>query len=863
MPAAGRRAPKRRAAGRNEAGSAPPPSSIDEAPSGTRRSKRLGHVEIEEIRDFEALRLPKRQRSRKSDKEDGRHNGDEGRLVEEDRQSNDGAEEAEDAEAQDVADVADVAEDQDGTGEADDQHEVDNTEEAHDQDDGEHALNSRELQLPAAPRVSSTKCLTFRRAHTYAQQATAKPNQRQTNTSLRVDTLRKVAKNNKRKYGRRYAGISRRELVTARAAAGTPRRKSRPGQGTLGDGDAAAETEPEPAKDVYDFEATSPRREPGRAMLDAKRTARVSAMLPSETDNGLFVEQDVEDVDKGGSDEDGADEDGADEDGADEDGADEDGADEDGADEDGADEDDAGEDDAEVDDAEVDDAEEDDAEEDDAEEDDVEETDEEENGADGDGDEPLYDDPTIEGLPTSGQGEVRADAGAAHETEPPSSAATEQVRRLLVDMGPAPVERPPDEVDDTYPDDHFIFNAPEGQDRVAAAPIKSYSLKSITELMSGTGWTQSGRDITLTTGKQQLSKRTRPLWNELCQLKDFWEEMPRAPLYEQQYDYLHSDNQEASSARQSITVVDQLVREVVEKATKASTGEESDMPPSLFVTNLPERIIPLLVNTLETVFRKGADIERSRYSGKFTKTLLHIMQRVVAWTEKLYVAMQVHLARRRLKEQPLSKRTSRGKLGEYLRDFKSELEQTWTKTNEAIEREKLYEERRQLMKDRRAREKREIDEVRQRQRKLCDLRIQERTRRVTLQPRRGEAVSSQRPMPQLGSSQGTSLQGPSTQQASQGTQRHTTEAAQSRHQQQQQQQQGEAAIDGQSRPWPEEDVKKLLQMLTAGPQTQMEALVWEFERSEEDVGAMVDLLKQSARTCAAAKGRDVPAFASL
>ncbi|WQF83956.1 hypothetical protein CDEST_08970 [Colletotrichum destructivum] len=802
MPAAGRRAPKRRAAGSNEAGSPPPPSSTDEAPSGTRRSKRLGHVEIEEIRDFEALRVRKRQRSRKPDEEDGRLNGDEGRLVEEDRQSNNGAEEAEDAEVQEEADVADAAEDQDGVGEADeadeadevedqneadDQHEVDNAEEAHDQDDGERAANPRELQAPAAPR------------------ATVKPNQRQTSTSLRVDTLRKVAKNTKRKYGRRSTGGPSREPGTARAAAGIPRRKSRPGQSTLGNGDAAAETET--VKDIYEFEATSPRREPERAMSDAHRMARVSARSDLVTGNGLFVEQDVDDADEGGADEDVADEEGADED--------------------------------------------------DAREDDTEENEAEEDGADGDGDEQLYDDPTIVGLPTSAQEEARADAGAAHETEPPSSAATEQVRRLLVDMGPTPVERPPDEVDNTYPDDHFIFNAPEGQDRVAAAPIKSYSLKSITELMGGTGWTQTRRDITLTTGKEQLSKRTRPLWNELCQLNGFWEEMPRAPLYEQQCDYLHADNEEASSARQSITTVDQLVRAVVEKATKPSHGEESDMPPSRFVIDLPERIIPLLMDTLETVFRKGADVERTRYSGKFTKTLLHIMQRVVAWTEKLYVAMQVHLARRRLKEQPLSKRTSRGKLGEYLRDFKSELKQTWTKTNESIKREKLYEERLRLMRDRKEREKREIGEARRRQRELCDMRIQERMRRVTLQPRQGEAASSQRPMPQL-TSQDPSSQGPSTQQASQETQRPSTEATQS-----QQQQQGEAAIAEPSSPWPEEDVKKLLRMLTTRPQTQVEALVWEFSRNERDVGAMVDLLKQSARTYAAAKGRDVPAFAAL
>ncbi|GKT46376.1 uncharacterized protein ColSpa_06557 [Colletotrichum spaethianum] len=464
----------------------------------------------------------------------------------------------------------------------------------------------------------------------------------------------------------------------------------------------------------------------------------------------------------------------------------------------------------------------------------------EEDDADDGGDEQLYDDPTIVGLPPSAQTreEGQSTEDAVHDNEPQSSAATEQVRRLVVDMGPAPPE-PSDEDDDGYPDDHLIFNPPAGQETIAAAPIKSNFLKSIAELMGGTGWTQSRGEITSAAHKAQFSKRTRPLWNELCHLNNFWEGMPRAPLFDQQCDYLHSDDEDATSARLSVRKVDGLIRALADKAKQPSHGEESDMPPLRFVVDIYERIIPLLVHILESVFRKGADLERSRYTGRFTKTTLQIMQRVAAWIEKLYEAMQVNLIRRRLKEQTLSKRISREKLGGYLRGFKSELEQAWRTADEVIECQQRYEQRLLLSKTRKDREQREFEEARRRQRELCDRRLEEYLRRTAVERAQIEASSSQYP----------------SQRTSRGRQQATlarTEPVD----------RAEMANAGPSKPWPEDEAKRLLRVLSTRPQIEMEALVWEFERSEEDVKAMVELLKQSARTYAASRGRQIPAFAA-
>ncbi|KAK1984155.1 hypothetical protein LZ30DRAFT_821234 [Colletotrichum cereale] len=756
--ATGRRRPPQQAKNlRNEDGP-PPPSSSDDAPPRTRRSKRLGNVEIEDIRDFEALRTRKRRR-RSEDRGEG------------------------DIQASDEGD----------------------------QDEGEDAATSTST-ITAVPTAPS---------------ATDRPDQRQTRTNIRVDILRKAAHAHTRQHttsrsskvakAPRAPDHTSRENRPARLA--EIAREARPPRFVMLD-DSVHAAETEPVGDVYEFRASSPRKPRAQKVPPTgPRNRRVYTPQDFETGNGLFVEQEADAGDEGDGDEDdGAEDDVAEDDGAEDDGNGNDGAEDDVAEDDGV--------------------------EDDGAEDDENENNGDENG----GDEQLYDDPTIVGLPPSAQTEGRAIENTVHGAEPQSSAATERLRRLVVDMGPAPPE-PSDEADESYPDDHLIFNKPTGKDRVAAAPIKSHSLKSITELMSGNGWKNSLKS-TFTANQERLSKRTRPLWNELCELKVFWEGMPRAPLFDQQCDYLHSDKEDAINARQCIKNVDRLVSAVAEKAMKPSSGEESDMPPPRFVVDLYERIVPLLVDILEIVFRKGSDLGRSWYTGSFTKTMLHIMQRVAAWIERLYEAMQASLARRRLMEQSLSKRSSRGKLGEYLRGFKSELEQTWEKADEIIEQQRRYDEKLLLLRARREQEQRELEEVKRRQRELCDRRLNEHLRRGAVQSAQVEASLSQRPPQLMPSSQP---------QPSQRTSRGTQRAAPARTEPGDR---AETAGVGPSKPWPEDDAKRLLRILTTRPWMEMEALVWEFERSEEDVRAMVGLLKRSARTYAASKGKAVPAFAA-
>ncbi|KAK1589782.1 uncharacterized protein LY79DRAFT_670385 [Colletotrichum navitas] len=742
-----------------------PQTSFDGDPPGIRRSKRLRHVEIEDIRDYEALRTRKRQRMPKDPGE-----GDVRGSDEVDQEEGDGDQ--------------DEGEGDQDEGEGDqDEGEGDQDEGEGDQDEGEDAANSTPTSVPTATRV------------------TDRPDRQQVRTNLRVDTLRKAANTTRHMNSRSSKAVKAPRAPdhinrdTRSASLASNLREARPPRFiSLANSEHAAETEP--VGDVYEFRASSPRKPKSQKVTTTRpRSRRVYTPQDFETGHGLFVQQEADDGDENDENGNEGDVNGEDETGGDETGEDENGEDETG------------------------------------------------------GDVHLYDDPTIVGLPPSAQTESQATEDAAHGAGPQSSAATEQLQHLVADMGSASPE-PSDEADDGYPDDHLIFNEPTRQDRVATASIRSYSLKSITELMRGNGWTRSREKITPMTNKERLSKRTRPLWNELCHLREFWEGMPRAPLFDQQCDYLHSGDEDAISARQTIKNVDSLVSAVAYKAKKPSRGEESHMPPPRFVVDLYESIIPFLVNILEIVFQKGAETERSWYTGRFTKILLQIMQRLVAWIYRLYEAMQASLARRRLMEQSLSKRTSREKLGEYLRGFKSELRQIWEETDEIIEQQQLYEKRLLELKTRKEREQRELEAARRRQRELCDRRLHERLRRNSVQAAQIEAYSSQYPSQLVLSSQ---------LQSSQRTSRGTQQAAPAQIEPGDRE---ETAIVGPSKPWPEDDAKKLLQILTTRPWMEMEALVWEFERSEEDVQAMVELLKRSARTYAASKGKTVPAFAA-
>ncbi|EFQ34435.1 hypothetical protein CGRA01v4_00142 [Colletotrichum graminicola] len=727
-----------------------PQTSFDDDPPGIRRSKRLGHVEIEDIRDFEALRTRKRRRTR------------------------------EDPDEGDIRGSDEV-----------------------DQNEDDDAATSTPTAVPTAPR------------------ATDRRDRRQVRTNLRVNTLRKAV-NTTRLMDSRSSEVAKAPRApdhisrdTTTASLDSNLSEARPPRFiSLTNSEHAAETEP--VGDVYEFRASSPRKPKSQKATPARpRSRRTYTPQDFETGNGLFVQQEADDGDE--SDENGNEGDGNERDETD---GDENDGDENEGDENDGDENDGDENEGDV------------------------------NGQDETGaDVHLYDDPTIVGLPPSAQTEGQATEDAVHGAGPQSSAATEQLQRLVVDMGSATPE-PSDEADEGYPDDDLIFNEPTRQDRVATAPMRSYSLKSITELMGGNGWTRSRQKVTPMTNKDRLSKRTRPLWKDLCHLGAFWEGMPRAPLFDQQCDYLHSGHEDATRARQTIRNVDSLVSVLAHKAKKPSRGEESHMPPPRFVVDLYESIVPLLVDILGIVFHKGAETEGSWYTGRFTKISLQIMQRLVAWIHRLYEAMQASLARRRLMEQSLSKRTSREKLGEYLRGFESELEQIWEKTDEIIERQQLYEQKLLKLKARKEREQRELEEARRRQREVCDRRLHERLRRDAVQPSQMEAYPSQYPSRSVHSSQ---------LQSSQRTSRGTQQAAPARIAPRDR---GETAIVGPSKPWPEDDAKKLLQILTTRPWTEMESLVWEFERSEEDVQAMVELLKRSARTYAASKGKTVPAFAA-
>lgn len=104
-----------------------PASSIDELPAGTRRSKRLGHVDVEDIRDFEAIRVKRRRRSQKDVEEEDQVDVDQGSDREE------GHDEQGDQTTQDGPEV----EDQEGT-----------------EDHGESAALPFAAEAPIEPRVS-------------------------------------------------------------------------------------------------------------------------------------------------------------------------------------------------------------------------------------------------------------------------------------------------------------------------------------------------------------------------------------------------------------------------------------------------------------------------------------------------------------------------------------------------------------------------------------------------------------------------------------------------------------------------------------------------------------------------------------
>ncbi|KAK2771502.1 hypothetical protein CKAH01_04077 [Colletotrichum kahawae] len=434
----------------------------------------------------------------------------------------------------------------------------------------------------------------------------------------------------------------------------------------------------------------------------------------------------------------------------------------------------------------------------------------------------LYEEPTRVG----NEHDEETPEETPEEAEEQPSPSIQKLRDIVVDMGPAaPVAEP---TDFTYPDDHYIFDSPTGDEKTASAPYKSHTLKYMTELMSGSGW---ARGISPhTAGSLPKSKVSREFWDDFVFLKSFWSGMPRAPYFDEQCDYLHNDDL-ASRAKKAIKRIDSFVSLTVERAKKTSNGFEELMPPKPLTKDLYENIIPMLIATLNSVFQSGV-AGKQQWLGTFTKSTLQIMQRLLAWTHRLYVTMMDSLAKRP-RDQTGTQRKSREKLSRYLVDLKVEFKNLDAELTAAPWRKRAHEERVRRALEAQERQRVQEEERRRWQRELVDRQIAERfAHRAT-------------PAQQTQAAQQTSTarhnQGKQPAAAPQGTS----------------QQDG-----GDDDSWSFSADKHLLKILMSNPKVQPQFLAWELDRSIDDVRDRVELLKQAARTNAANKGTPLPAFAA-
>ncbi|KAF6808704.1 hypothetical protein CSOJ01_07376 [Colletotrichum sojae] len=416
------------------------------------------------------------------------------------------------------------------------------------------------------------------------------------------------------------------------------------------------------------------------------------------------------------------------------------------------------------------------------------------------GDTHLYNEPTMVGE----RAEEEADAGAegdddANGEELPADA-TRTMREFVGDLGPPEPSGEPN--DGPYPDDTFMFDPPAGDYAISTAFIKSHSLKHMVELMSGVGWARRGVAHSLNQGNCR-SGRTRQYWEHLTRVRDFWEAMPRAPLFDDQAEYLRSVEEAAAAARESVAKIDEFVRLTARRAGKPFKGDEESRPPQPFVRDLHDRVIPMLVHTLYGAFSRGTGSDQTPWRGRFAKPSLQIMTRVLAWVERLYEAMQKALARTPRMQQG-SQRRSREKLAGYVTGLKVELEQALAEAEAAPERRRLQEERARRLLEAQERDRRQEEERKRQQRELVDSRIAERLRTYV-------EASQQQP----------------------------------------------------ETDWTEEEDHRLLQIIKKHPDVDVRVLAWEFERGVEDVRERVARLKQGARDYAASIGRPPPRFAMV
>ncbi|KAL0941868.1 uncharacterized protein CTRU02_204631 [Colletotrichum truncatum] len=452
----------------------------------------------------------------------------------------------------------------------------------------------------------------------------------------------------------------------------------------------------------------------------------------------------------------------------------------------------------------------------------------------------LYDDPTIIGA-SEEAGQKEAQAGEAANQEEPPPASTQQLADFLVDMGP-PQEAPNKHVDIAYPDDCFIFNAPTGEDGSTAATLKSSALKHMVDLMSGTGWAQHVGISTIHAGSTQLrSNWNRPYWEHFVFLKNFWQCMPRAPQFSEQCRYLHT-SEDAAKAKESIREVDEFVRATVQRAKKITRGHEEIMPPKPSTKDLYEKIIPMLVYTLHGVFLRGVESKVYSWRGRFTKPTLQIMERLLAWLERLHTTMMDSL-KRRPRDQTGSMMTSRSKLARYLVDLKVEIKGTVAEIDAAPERKRIYKERLWQAIEREERARQEEEERKRRQRELVDRQIAERLSRTWSGLSHPEA-----PQPSQETRYNASQQTAASRQlqASEPTTRPGMDLAE---------------LVDQDESWSLEDDKRLLKILRTTSKVELQYLAWEFDRSINEVSDRVELLKHAAREAAINKNKPFPEFA--
>ncbi|TDZ58375.1 Protein P200 [Colletotrichum trifolii] len=320
------------------------------------------------------------------------------------------------------------------------------------------------------------------------------------------------------------------------------------------------------------------------------------------------------------------------------------------------------------------------------------------------------------------------------------------------------------------------------------------------------GWTNKAILSTVNASSTQLrSKRGQGIWEHLTLLKRFWEQMPRAPDFNQQTEYLHN-HEDAEKARQSIRAVDRFVEESVHGANKAAPGIEAMMPPKPATVDLYSQIIPVLVYTLKSVFKRGVTTDKSPWRGIFNRLNVQIMQRLLAWVEQLYGVMLKGLERRP-RDQLGSQKISRGKLRPYVAELKAELDMVLEEIVAAPRRLQEQRERARYIREQREKFRQEEDERRRQQREFVNSQI---TQRLT-----SAATNPEEPPEEP---------------------------------------QGD-------RKWTDDEYANLLRKLLREPKTDLKVFAWQCQRTMDDVRGMVEVLKQCCREQAAAQNREVPEFA--